>query len=70
MQANDGSMVAITEPQFKTFLEHGTANLCTIGDIFKVRKCYFQVETISEYGISAKGISRQEYHKKKNIQRL
>jgi hypothetical protein len=58
-------MVGITESQFKDFSEHGTANLCRVGDVFRVRKCYFEVETISEYGISAKGISRHEYFDKK-----
>ena len=68
MQANDGTMVAVTEPQFNKFLEHGTANLCRVGDVFKVRHCHFEVETISEYGISCKGISRHEYFDKKKRQ--
>lgn len=68
MQARDGSMVAITTEQFKTFNEHGTANLCRGGDVFRVRRCYFEIETISEYGISAKGISRHEYYEKKKRQ--
>lgn len=68
MQAPDGAMVAVTEQQFNAFNEHGTANLCRVGDVFRVRKCYFEVETISEYGISAKGISRHEYFDKKKRQ--
>lgn len=68
MQARDGTMVPITGSQFKTFNEHGTANICRVGDVFRVRKCYYEVETISEHGISAKGISRYEYFDKKKRQ--
>lgn len=70
MQADDGCMVAVTEKQFKTFNEHGSANLCRVGDVFKVRQCHFKVETISEHGVSAKGISRHEYFDKKRRQML
>ncbi len=65
MQANDGTMVPITESQFKTFNTHGTVNLCRVGDVFKVRRCHFEIESISEGGVSAKGIPRHEYFDKK-----
>lgn len=65
MQAQDGRMVGLQETQFKQFLEGGNTNLCTVGDVFRVRRCYFEVETISDHGISAKGISRREYFEKK-----
>lgn len=68
MQTKDGAMVGLSENQFNDFLKHGTQNLCRVGDVFKVRRCYFEVETISEYGISAKGMSRKEYYKKKKTQ--
>ena len=68
MQAQDGSLVGITENQFKEFSEHGTANLCKVGDVFRVRRCHFEVETISEHGISAKGITRKEFYDKKKRQ--
>ena len=61
MQANDGSMVNLTGQQFDKFLQHGNENLAMVGDVFKVRKCYFMIETISEHGLSAKGISHSEY---------
>ena len=68
MQAKDGAMVGVNEKQFQNFLGHGNRNLCRVRDVFKVRQCYFEVETISEYGISAKGISRKEYFDKKKRQ--
>ncbi len=68
MQANDGTMVSMTESQFKTFNEHGTDNLCRVGDVFKIRRCYFETESIGSGGISAKGISRHEYFDKKKRQ--
>ncbi|KKM80211.1 hypothetical protein LCGC14_1342250 [marine sediment metagenome] len=68
MQAPDGAMVAVTEKQFDVFNTHGAANLCRVGDVFKIRHCHFEVETISECGISAKGISRHEYFDKKKRQ--
>ena len=61
MQANDGTLVGISANQFNDFLKHGSKNLCRVGDVFRVRQCYFEVENISDYGISAKGISRREY---------
>lgn len=63
MQAEDGAMVGITKEQFKDFFRHGNQNLACVGDVFHVRKCYFRVDTISEYGISAQGISQLEYIK-------
>lgn len=61
MQANDGYMVGLNNTQFRDFLDHGSMNVCTAGDVFRVRHCYFRVENISDYGISAKSISRREY---------
>jgi len=63
-QAADGAMIPITENQFEGFLKHGSQNVATVGDIFMVRGCYFEVETISTYGISAKGIRKKEYEEK------
>ena len=68
MQANDGAMVGLNQEQFKSLIGHGNRNLFRVGDVFKVRQCYFEVETISEYGISAKGISRKDYFDKKKKQ--
>lgn len=68
MQAPDGTMVAVTEKQYDEFNRHGTANLCREGDVFRIRRCYFEVESISGGGISAKGISRHEYFDKKKVQ--
>ena len=68
MQAQDGSMVGLNQEQFKSLLGHGNRNLCRVGDVFKVRQCYFEVETIGEAGIVSKGISRKEYFKKKKTQ--
>ena len=67
MQARDGSMVGVTKKQFSSLLEHGNTNLTRVGDVFKVRGCYFQIENISDYGISAKGISRREYFEAKKV---
>ncbi len=61
MQAPDGHMVGLNQKQFQEFLDHGANNVCTVGDVFKVRRTYYVVETISSYGISARGISRREY---------
>ena len=63
-QAEDGAMIPIDSDQFNSFLKHGSQNVATVGDVFMVRGCYFEIETISEYGISAKGISKKEYGEK------
>jgi hypothetical protein len=70
MQAPDGKLVEIQHKQFMEFLEHGATNVVTVGDVFKVRGCFFEVENISSYGLSAKGISRREYLSKTNPQQL
>lgn len=70
MQAPDGTMVEITQKQYEKFLKHDSRNLARIGDVFKVRQCYFVIETISSYGIIAKGISRREYLKAKKNQTI
>lgn len=64
-QAADGAMVPLNTEQFNSFLRHGSLNLACVGDVFKVRECHFEIETISEYGISAKGISKIEFEQKK-----
>jgi hypothetical protein len=66
-QAADGAMVPLSKDQFEAFLKHGSQNMATVGDVFMIRGCYFEVETISEYGISAKGISEKEYVEKKMV---
>jgi len=65
MQNPDGSMTAITMKKFTELTQNGGRNACRVGDVFKVRRCYFELETISDYGISAKGISKREYLSKK-----
>jgi len=67
MQAQDGSMIELDKEQYGQFLEHGNTNVVTVGDTFKVRGCYFQVEFISEYGLSAKGISKWEYFESRKL---
>jgi hypothetical protein len=54
-------MVGLNKEQFSEFMEHGAFNVCTVGDVFRVRRTYYRVETISSHGISARGISRREY---------
>jgi hypothetical protein len=47
-----------------------TAPVITVGDIFKVRGCHFQITTIVEDYILAVGISRQEFYKIRRQTRL
>lgn len=61
MQEPDGSMTKINAEQFEKFLAGGHRNVVTVGDVFRVRSCHFKVETISEHGISARGISERDY---------
>ena len=67
MQANDGHMVGINQKQFDELKEHGSTNIIRIGDVFKVRSCYFRVEGISNCGMEAKGISKREYFEAKKV---
>jgi len=70
MQAQDGTLVGLNKKQFSELMDHGNQNLVAVGDVFRISKCYFQVETIREHGISAKGISRREYYENKKRIRL
>ena len=69
MQNPDGSMTPITMEKFEELLSGGK-NACRVGDVFRIRRCYFELESISDYGISAKGITRREYLTRKKLQRL
>lgn len=68
MQTKDGTMVGVTEKQYDAMIGDGNRKLCRVGDVFKIRHCYFEVETLGEVGIVAKGISRKEYFDKKKRQ--
>ena len=70
MQNPDGSMSMITMEKFNDITQQGGRNACRVGDVFRVRRCYFELESISDYGISAKGISKHEYHARKKLQQL
>jgi len=61
MQNPDGHMTELSAQQFGELLTHGSAKIARVGDVFRVRRCYFRIETISDYGISARGISRREF---------
>lgn len=43
----------------------GARNVVTVGDVFRIRRRYFEVENISDYGISAKGVTRSEFFDKR-----
>jgi hypothetical protein len=60
MQDETGRMHPINREYFNEILQ-GTGNALQIGDTFHIRKCYFRVASIGDYGISAKGISRKEF---------
>ena len=64
-QAPDGAMIGLNKQQFDDFFKHGCTKLAMIGDVFKIRGCCFELEQVSEYGISAKGISKVEFEQKK-----
>lgn len=70
MQNPDGSMTMITTKAFDDITQQGGRNACRVGDVFRIRRCYFELETISDYGISAKGISKREYLARKKSQQL
>lgn len=65
MQELNGAIKLIDRQKYLEMLSQGHTNLVTVGDVFKVRGCFFEVETISNYGISAKGISKREFKEKR-----
>lgn len=67
MQAPDGTMVELKEKQHQQFMNHGSTNILAVGEVFKVRGCYFEVDNITPHGMFAKGISKREYHNKRKL---
>jgi len=63
-----GRMKAVSLTKFNEMLQGGR-NVVTVGDVFRVRRCYFEIENISDYGISAKGITRTEFFDKRKHMR-
>ena len=61
MQANDGHLVELSEKRIREFFSHGNLNLVSVGDVFQVRECFFQITSMTGDGITAKGISRKEF---------
>lgn len=59
-----GRLTMIDENVFKKALNINK-NVCSVGDVFKIRRCYFEITMINESGISAKGISRKEFFEKR-----
>jgi len=65
MQDDSGKLQLITQQQFKDSMEMGKTKVLQVGDVFKVRGCYFRVQNIESNGIYATGITRREYYDRK-----
>jgi len=62
MQERDGTFTQLSETEVGNLRPWQLSKTICEGQIFKVKKCHFQVTEITKKGIVAKGISRKEYH--------
>jgi len=61
MQELDGTMRILTEDEHDSLGFFNERKTVQIGQVFKVRRCYFEIVEVSNEGIKAKGISRKRY---------
>lgn len=62
MQANDGTFTTLTEQEVGNLRFWQKPRVISVGKIFKIKGCYFQITAFSSEGITAKGLSRKEYY--------
>lgn len=62
MQERDGTFTQLTETQLGNLRFWQQPKVINVGQVFKIRWCYFQITEIDSEGIKAKGISRKEYY--------
>ena len=67
MQKQDGTMRMLDAEQFnKAIRDYSTTGkIVSTGEVFKIKRTYFQISEITSDGIVAKGISRREYFDRK-----
>lgn len=65
MQNQDGTFTQMTQTQVENLNFWQSPKVISTGQVFKIRRCYFQITVIKPEGIEAKGISRKEYHELK-----
>lgn len=62
MQERDGTFTQMTEHEVGNLRFWEKPKVISVGQIFKIKRCYFQITGFSSEGISAKGLSRKEYY--------
>ncbi|HUU94044.1 MAG TPA: SEC-C metal-binding domain-containing protein [Phycisphaerae bacterium] len=61
MQAEDGHLELLDQSEWEHLLAKGGRNFVRVGDVFRIRECFFEIENLDHDGIVAKGISRVAY---------
>ncbi len=63
MQNVDGTLSNIEQQTFDRMIKDkgDSARVVTVGDKFKIRGCFFVVTSCGSRGITANGITREEY---------
>lgn len=62
MQERDGTFTQLSETDVGNLRFYQQPKVVKIGQVFKIKWCYFQIIEITQEGITAKGISRKEYY--------
>jgi len=61
MQERNGTLTQLTEQDVGNLSFWKQPKVIKVGQVFKIKFCYFQITEITTQGITAKGISRKEY---------
>lgn len=68
MQEPNGDMTIIKTPD-KMAMAVSTGKYVRVDDVFRIRNCYFVVESLKRTGFVAKGLSREEYFSRRRAKR-
>ncbi len=62
MQEPDGTFTQLKKEDVENLGFLQRQKVIKVGQVFKIKRCYFQIKEFTSEGIFAKGISRKEYY--------
>ncbi len=65
MQENDGTFTQLDETAVGNLKSWQQGKVIRVDQIFRIKRCYFQITDLNKEGMVAKGISRERYYELK-----
>lgn len=62
MQSKNGTFTQLDEKEVRDLRFWQQPKVVYVGQVFKIKWCYFCITEITHQGIKAQGISRKEYY--------